>query len=191
MKANYIIKKTILTFMVDALVGKYHQSFQESIDALIQENVDKTGESAIGFMFNNSCYVHSKIKNENLTAFAILNLRSDPRVKPLHTDLFDKMHELLKLNGDSNIEKARCTSFINYCLSHAETTTEIKLIFNYVSLKKEIEAFEEQKLSNPLFDPKDGAIELSDYVKAKLDARISVFQEFLDRIMVMRDLLGL
>jgi hypothetical protein len=190
MKANYIIKKTILTFMVDTLVGKYHQSFQESIDALIQENVDKTSDSAIGFMFNNSCYIHSEIKKENLTAFAILNLRSDPRVKPLHPDLFDKMHELLKLNGDSNIEKARCTSFINYCLSHAETTTEVKLIFNYVGLKKEIEALEEQS-QPPLFDAKDNVTELSDYVKAKLDARMGIFQEFLDRIMVMRDLLGL
>lgn len=190
MKLNYILKVQIRDYMVDTLVGRYHQTFTDIIDKLVEENVNLLNKGAIGFRYNGSVYIHSNVKNQFKTAQALLDLRKHPKVFNLHPDLTDTMSESFKLELNKKMEEARCKSFIDFCLSLCECTTEVLHVFEYVGLKQEIFEFQEET-SNNLHDVKDAYISISPNKELKLKTRMAAFQQFLDKLMVLRNILGI
>lgn len=188
MRANFLLKKNLVSFLTDELVGKYHKALQDTIDYLIERNSNKHKKSSIGFKYNGQCYPHSTIKEQQTSTFALMELRSHPSMLDLHSDLHSEMQQLIVNKRNENMERSRCEGFLNYCISLCKTSTELKLTMEHVGLAKECKLYEEA--AGQLYDNKDAIKELTTQQIALLNSRMKNFREFLDKIMVMRDLLG-
>lgn len=189
MRASYVTKMKVIQFMLDTLVGRFHTAFQQVVDEVLEENIKLQNKSAIGFKYNGTVHIHSSVKEQFKTAFALMELRQHPKIYALHPSLHEKMEVTAKTQINQGIELARCKSFVSFCLSLAPTTTHIKLIFTYVGLEKEIKQYIE--LHGELFDKNDGVTELDPLTQSKLNIRMGDFQHFLDKLNVLKGILGL
>lgn len=189
MKATYIVKMEVTQFMLDNLVGRFHTAFQQVVDEVLEENIKLQNKSAIGFKYNGTVHIHSSVKEQFKTAFALMELRQHPKIFALHPSLHEKMEATTKTQINQGIELARCKSFVSFCLSLAPTTTHIKLIFTYVELEREITQYAE--IHGELFDAKDEVTELDSLTQSKLKIRMNDFQHFLDKLNVLKGILGL
>lgn len=185
MRANFMIKRSLVDVITYSLVGKYSKDKDLLIDALIEENSKLYQRNLIGFKYKGTAYVHSTVKEKLKTAFSLLKIRDDPAITELHVDLIIRMDAIVKANQNAKIDQMRCEAFLNYCVSLCKTTSELSLVFAHVNLKDEFD-----KAGVASFDSSDGIREITQQQKMLLNARMDSFKEFLDKLMVLRDLLG-